>query len=128
MNSLLAKIQAALKIRTIIVFLLVHIGLAVGIFALARASYEGWDLTSTLFLLSTVFIYGGFLLAVLFVALPLVSLAKKAERFDSWTSRLIHELPALIDQLPKLVLVFESLLRAWKEAKNREITSKKSDV
>ena len=110
------SIQSALKARVLFVFLLIHAGLALGIFALARISYpNGWDLTSVLFLAAVLCLYGGFLLAVAFILIPLLPWLKRAEKVEHWSERLIHD-------LPQLLAIFQKLLAIWNEAKNKSAT------
>ena len=108
---MLQSILAMLRIRVLVVFLLVHAGLALGIFGLARVSYpNGWDETSILLLISVLFLYGGFLLSVLFVLLPLLPWVRRAQRVEHWSER-------LLDDLPQIIAAFQSLLAAWNESR-----------
>ena len=105
------SILAVIRIRALVVFLLVHAGLAFGIFGLARVSYpNGWDGTAVLFLVSILCLYGGFLLSVLFVLLPLLPWLRRAQRVEHWSERLIEE-------LPQIIAAFRSLLAVWNESR-----------
>jgi hypothetical protein len=116
--------QSAVKLRLLIALTVIHSGLVVGIFALARESFSnGWDVTSTLFLVSICALYGGLVLAVLFVVLPLLPWLRRAQRVDHWTERLIRDLPILVEQLPKLLLVIQSIVAVWSEARAQKPAS-----
>jgi hypothetical protein len=114
---MLQNIQDAIKIRVLVVFVMVHIGLAMGIYALGRSSApNGWDETSTFFLLGIVFLYGGFLLSVFFILWTVVPWVKKAQKVEHWSERLIRDLPLLIEHLPKVVATIQALVASWKES------------
>ena len=105
------SIQSIIKIRIFIVFLLIHAGLALGIFTLARLSFpNGWDLTSSLFLMSILCLYGGAVLGVMFVLIPILPWLRQARRVKHWSER-------VIESLPQLFTAFQSFLLLWRDAK-----------
>ena len=111
-----STIQSALKVRSLLVFLMVHVGLALGIFALARSSYGEWDLTSSLFLATILLLYGGFILSILFIVLPLLPWLKKAQQVEHWSDRLVRDLPIFIEHAPKIIAIVQNAIVTWKEA------------
>ena len=112
------NLQVALKKKTLFAVLLVHLGLILGIFALARASFQnGWDLTSGLFLGSMICLYGGFIAGVLFILVPLLPWLKKAEQVEHWSERLLRDIPLLLEHLPQIIVAVRSLIGVWNEAK-----------
>lgn len=114
---MLQNLKDAIKLRAFLVFLLVHLGLGCGVFALARSSYEAWSITSTLFLISIILLYGGFLLGVLFILLPALPWIRRIQRVEHWTERLIHELPLILAQIPKIIAAAQAIIAVWNEAK-----------
>jgi hypothetical protein len=105
---MLSSFQSVMKARLMAVLLIIHAGLGLGVYSVARASYpNGWDQTSCLVLATVVTLYGGFVLAV-----------------EHWTERLISDLPVLIEQLPKLIAVAQSAVAVWKEAKASPLAQK----
>ena len=112
---------STLKVRTILVFVLVHVGLCFGIFALARTSFpDGWNSTSTFLALALAGLYGGFLLGTLFVILPLIPLVKKAQRVEHWYEKWIGDLPLLVEQFPKIIAAAQQLMAEWQESKHQK--------
>ncbi|MEK6580711.1 MAG: hypothetical protein AABZ55_15915 [Bdellovibrionota bacterium] len=127
---MIQNLLSALKVRSLLVFLLVHIGLGLGIFALARVSFPmGWDLTSSLFLTSILCLYGGFVLSLAFVLWPLMPWIRRAQHVDHWSDRMIRDLPTLLEHLPKIIAAVKSLIATWNETKakaNTDVDHQKS--
>jgi Flp pilus assembly protein TadB len=107
----------AVKIRAVAVFLLIHLGLVLGIYALARAAaLNGWDQTACLFLGAVGCLYMGFVLAIFFVLWPLLPWIRRARKVEHWTERVMRDLPYFIEQLPKIVAAVQTVIAAWKSA------------
>ena len=118
------NLQAALKAKTLLVLGFIHLGLILGVFSLARTSFpNGWDLTSTLFLVSIICLYGGFMAGLIFIVVPLLPWLKRAERMEHWTERLLREIPLLLEHLPQVIIALRSLIAVWNEAKTGERTT-----
>ena len=114
------NIQSALKLKALIVFALIHAGLILGIITVSRSSFPGgWDLTSSLFLASIICLYGGFILAVLFVLIPLLPWLKRAQKVETWTDRLMRDIPIILAQVPQVIALIQALVSAWNEAKGQ---------
>lgn len=125
---MLENLQAVVKFRLLLVLLVVHIGLVAGIVALARESLpNGWDATSILFLIAICALYGGFVLAVLFVVLPILPWIRRVQRVEHWTERLIRDLPVLVEHLPKLLIVIQSFVAVWNEVRTTEVRTTKAE-
>ena len=114
------KIQTAIKIRIITVFMLVHTGLALGVYSLARASFNGWDQTSVVYLAGILCLYLGFLLGVFFVLGPIMPWVQRAKKVDHWIERVIHELPVLVDSLPKIIAAVQTIIALWNDSKRNQ--------
>ncbi|MBC7691220.1 MAG: hypothetical protein H7222_05575 [Methylotenera sp.] len=121
MNEMLENVQAKLKTRTIAVFSVVHVGLILGIIAISRASFAEWDLTSSFYLASLLCLYGGFVMGILFIILPLLPWLKKARSVEHWTERALKE-------LPHLIRIVQSLLAVWNEARNPASAPKSAET
>jgi ABC-type dipeptide/oligopeptide/nickel transport system permease component len=114
---------ATIKVRVISVFLIVHLGLGLGIYALARNSaFNGWDQTSSLFLAGVLCLYLGFFLGVFFIVWPILPWLSRARKVEHWTQRLIHDLPAFLEQLPKIIAAIQTFKAAWDDSKKPPIT------
>ena len=119
------NIESAIKKRALLVFLIIHLGLGLGICALSRQTLQaGWDLTTNFLLASVFFLYGGFVLGILFILLPLLPWLKRAQKVETWTDRIVRDLPIILEHLPKLVAIIQSMVLIWNEAK----TGKQSSV
>ena len=117
---MLQNFQSAIKKRVIAVFLLVHLGLAIAVYALARNSaLMGWDQTSTLFLAAILCLYLGFVLGVFFVVAPILPWLNRAKQVEHWTQRLSSDLPVFLEQLPKIIAAVESLIAVWNESRRK---------
>jgi hypothetical protein len=91
---MLQNLQSAVVTRVVAVFLLIHAGLILGIYALGRAAApNGWDETSIILLMSLLCLYGGFLLGVYFIVGKLLPWVKRAQKVEHWTERLLKDLP-----------------------------------
>jgi hypothetical protein len=124
---MLQDLISAVKIRAVAVFLLIHLGLVLGIYALARtAAISGWDQTACLFLGSVLCLYLGFVLVIFFVLWPLLPWIRRAKKVEHWTERVMRDLPYLIEQLPKIVAAIQAVIATWKSAtaKSEEPKSK----
>lgn len=118
----------AIKLRAVAVFLLVHVGLVAGVYALARASaLGGWDQTAWFFLASILLLYFGFILGVFFIVWPLLPWVRRVRRIESWSQHLLHDLPLLLEQLPKIVAAVQAIAAAWKSATSPEPEKKESN-
>jgi hypothetical protein len=114
------KLRSAVKIRTAVVILVIHAGLVLAILGLARQSaMVGWDANLNLMMVGTLCLYGGFLLAVLFVLVPLLPWIRRAKRVEHWSERLMRDLPLLIENLPKIVAAFQAIMAIWNDSRSR---------
>ena len=117
-------IQDAIKKRAIFTFIIVHLGAACGGVALIRTlTLNGWDLDSTLFLIGFLLLYFGFLTGVFFIVAPILPWLKRAQQVDSWSERLLRELPKLLEQLPKIIVAEQTVATIWNESKRKEQTA-----
>ncbi len=111
---MLEGLQRAIRSRAIFVFLVIHLGLILGIYGLARISMpNGWDETSLIFLGALVCLYGGILAAVFFIVWPLLPWLRRVQRIEHWSERLIRDLPILLQHLPQIIEAVQKLRRAW---------------
>ena len=127
MLEALQSIQVAIKKRSIFVFLLIHTGLVLGIYALARTTVpEGWNQTTIVFLAAIACLYGGVLLGIFFVVWPLLPLLKKIQKAENWYERILHDLPYFLEQLPKIIAAIQSLIAAVNTPKTNTTNKKDS--
>ena len=127
MLEALQPLLIAIKKRTILVFLLIHLGLALGIYALARTTVpDGWHQTTIVFLAAIVCLYGGVLLGVFFVAWPLLPLIRKIQKAENWYDRVMRDLPFFLEQLPKIIAAIQSLIATVNTPKTKTTTKKDS--
>jgi hypothetical protein len=111
-----------IKARVIIVFLIVHLGLIMGVYALARYSaLNTWDQTSVFFLAGILCVYMGFFLGVFFIVWPILPWVKRVQAAEHWTKRWMDELPTLIENLPKIIAIVQSIRAAWKEPAEKSV-------
>ncbi len=113
---MLQNLWSAFQIRALIVFLIIHSGLGLGIFVLARTTaVTGWDKTATLLLSCILCLYGGFVLAVSFALWSLIPWLRRARQARNWMERLVAHLPYFLEQLPQIVAAIQALIIAIRE-------------
>jgi hypothetical protein len=105
----LQEVQEKAKLRGIFVFIIIHIGLALGIYALATNAAEGWSATSTLFLSALLCLYLGFVLGIFFIVWPLLPWLKRIRQAETWVERILRELPVFLEHLPKIIAAIQAL-------------------
>jgi hypothetical protein len=114
-------IQAMIKRRTLGVMFVVHAGLIVAAFALARLSVQtGWDQTAIMLLLGILGIYLGFLLGAFFIIGPVLPWIRRAKRMEHWTDRLVRDLPVFMEHLPKIIAAVEHLIVFWNSTRQTQ--------
>ena len=120
------EIKSAIRIRAFIVFTLVHLGLALGIFALARLSVPNGlnDPITKLFLFSIICLYGGFMLAVFFILMPLLPWIQRYHRVRHWTENLLEQVPIILAALPQIIAIVKAVAAAWHAAQVETSTEK----
>lgn len=115
--SLASRFQAfqdAVKLRAIAVFALVHVGLVLGIFLLARLSAaDGWNSTTWLLAGALACFYGGFVLGAFFILAPLLPWIRRFQTAQHWTERLLHDIPIIMEQVPKVIQAIQTFLATW---------------
>ena len=125
MFDALQAVQAAVKKRAILVFLLIHAGLVLGIYALARTTVpNGWDETTIVFCAAVVCLYGGVVLGLAFIIWPLLPVIRRVQKADHWAERLVRDLPFFLEQLPKIVAAVQAINTAWNAAKHKDVKHK----
>jgi len=125
---MLQKLQQAVKIRALAVFFIIHLGLALTLFAAARTGVSpGWDETSLLFLAGAITIYGGVMLSVFFIAVPLWPWIKRAQQIQYWKENWASEIPAILEQIPKILAAIQAFIAAWKAVQKPTHENKNTD-
>src|SRR5581483_9344345 len=93
-----------LKFRAVLLALLIHAGLiaaVVGVVLLPRP--EGLEASHWLTIGGLAAIYGGLLLGVLMIVLPLTSTIRRVKRLLRWRDWILDELPRIIALLPSVL-------------------------
>jgi hypothetical protein len=103
-----------IRFRAVIIALLIHAGLiaaVVGLVLLPRP--EGLEASHWLTIGGLVGIYGGLLLGILMIVLPLLSTIRRVRRLLRWRDWILDELPRIVALLPSVLeairAFFESL-------------------
>lgn len=113
---MLQRLYKIVRFRALLVLLLLHIGLASGIYGLVEAKNTGLPGHAFLLLASGIFgMYCGFLGAFFFIVLPALPWIERARRISNWKSFLTEELPEWIETLSTLMPVALELLATARE-------------
>lgn len=108
-----------IKIKAFLVFATIHAGLFLSCFALWKIA-EAPPAQKQLFLFlvsGTAAMYGGLLLGVAFLYLPLAPWLRRLQYFLGWRRWILDELPTLIALVPVIAGVVHILRAAWSELK-----------
>jgi hypothetical protein len=90
-----------LKTRLLITFALIHLGLILAVFSLGSLPLH--DRTHQLLATGIALLYGGVLFGSWSVVGSVLSLARKARQFSTWSHWILNELPKFLAALPELV-------------------------
>jgi hypothetical protein len=108
------RIQSAIKTRIIFVFLIIHLGLALCVYAFATG-----DTRSQICLAGVSCLYAGFLFAIFFIVSPLLPWYQRAKEIHSW-------IQLIIDNLPKIIAAYQQMVEIWHASKSKH-SPKKSE-
>lgn len=118
-DAILQKI----KLRIILVFLTLHLGLVFAVYGLAAASREVTLGSTYWYILIGIFLlYGGALMGALFVFLPVYSVSKKIRKLLNWREWILKELPQMISLIPSVVSGFKEAMQKLENAAANEKT------
>ena len=109
-----AQLLSAIKNRVIFVFLIIHIGLALCVYAFATG-----EIRSPISLIGVSCLYAGFLFSVFFIISPLLPWFQRAREIHNW-------IQLVIDNLPKIIAAYREMVEIWHAAKSKH-SAKKSE-
>jgi hypothetical protein len=108
------RLLSAIKSRVIFVFVIIHIGLALCIYAFATGEFR-----SQIALAGVSCLYGGFLFAIFFIVSPLLPWYQRTREVYSW-------IQLIIDNLPKIIAAYQQMVEIWHTTKSKH-SAKKSE-
>jgi len=105
-----------IKIRAIIVAVIIHLGLIAAVVGLSILPHpDGLEAGHWLAIGGVAGVYGGMVLGILMVVLPLASTIRRVRKLLQWREWILAELPRIISLLPQVLeairAFFESLAK-----------------